>query len=150
MVPAPLTTHQLILSKIYDLISDFVEGTDLGMVLFAPVDVVLSNENVVQPDLLFIAKNRMGILKRENIQGAPDLVVEILSEGTKKWDLEIKRKLYEKYGVREYWIVDPEARSVEVLQSTDEGFTTVRVFTGKTRVKSPLLEGFGFDPERIF
>ena len=81
----------------------------------APFDVVLSDTDVVQPDILFVSNERMGIVTEDNIQGAPDLVIEILSPSTAERDRTFKRSLYARHGVREYWLVDPDARSVEVL-----------------------------------
>lgn len=150
MTPAPLTRHQKILGNIFRKLWDFVTERKLGEVLFAPVDVVLSQEDIVQPDILFISRDRLGILTEKNVQGPPDLLIEILSPSTKNWDQETKRKLYERYGVREYWIVDPDAQTIEILQMTDDGFKTYRVFSRGTHVRSPLLEGFTFLVEEIF
>ena len=150
MVPAPFTQHQQISARLFQILAEFVQDRSLGEVFYAPVDVILSEEDVLQPDLLFISRARLGILTSANVRGAPDLVVEILSPSTKQWDLQPKRRLYEKYGVREYWIVDPDAQSVEVLTLTDDGFQTVRVFTKGTHVKSPLLEGFAPAVDAIF
>src|SRR3990172_3573105 len=93
VVPAPKIYHQRISRNLGTVLLDHIRRHDLGEILFAPCDVVLSHENVVHPDLL----------------------VEILSEATKQRDVDIKRKLYAKYGVREYWIVDPGAKTVEIL-----------------------------------
>jgi len=149
-VPAPLTNHQKVSRNLQRILWEFVQKNGLGEVLYAPVDVVLSSEDVVQPDILFIAKERLAILTEKNVRAAPDLVIEILSPSSKEWDLEIKRKLYEKYGVREYWIVDPEAQTVEVLQLTDDGYLAFRVFSRGTKLKSPLLKDFSFPIEAIF
>ena|SRR3990167_8879297 len=150
MVPAPNTHHQKISRNLELILWDFVKKRNLGEVLDAPVDVILSNEDIVQPDLVFISKKRLGILTEKNVIGAPDLVVEILSPSTKNLDKDIKRKLYEKYGVLEYWIVDPDGASVEVLQMTDDGLKNFRTFPKGTHVQSPLLPELKFLVDEIF
>lgn len=142
MVPAPFTKHQLVSRNIETCLWSFVQKGDLGEVMNAPTDVILTQEDIVQPDILFISKKRLGILTEKNIQGAPDLVVEILSPSTKDWDLEIKKKLYEKHGVLEYWIVDTEAQSIAVFQFTEEGYRLVQNYISPSVLQSPLLAGF--------
>ena len=93
----------------------FAEENDLGQVYFAPFDVVLPDTDIVQPGLLFVSKDRLHIVTADNVQGAPDLVVEICPPSTARLDWTAKRELYASHGVREYWIVDPEAATVAVL-----------------------------------
>lgn len=150
MTPAPLMKHQKVSGHLYRILHEWADKESRGEVFYAPVDVILSDEDVLQPDLLFISQERLGILTEKNVQGAPDLVIEILSPHSQEWDRSIKRKLYEKYGVREYWMVDLEAQSIEVLPLTDEGFKTLRVYTKGTHLKSPLLENLSFSVEEIF
>ena len=117
MVPAPTTRHQQILNNLNSLIRQQAKSHQLGKVLFAPVDVILGQgdtREVVQPDLVFIAASRRDIVKLHGIEGPPDLVVEILSPGTEGRDRGYKLKLYARYGVPEYWIVDPDAHTVDV------------------------------------
>jgi len=150
MVPAPLTFHQKVSRNLEMLLWNYVKDHDAGEILYAPVDVVLSNEDVVQPDILFISKSRLGILTDKNIQGAPDLVIEILSPTSKKWDQEIKKKLYEKHGVVEYWIVDPEARTIEVFRYTETGFRLVQTYPEISTLVSPLLPGLQIELKHVF
>lgn len=150
MTPAPLTYHQKITRNIYLLLWEYVKKNNLGELLFAPVDVVFSNEDIVQPDIVFISKQKESILTEENIQGVPDLIIEVLSPSTRQWDKEIKLKLYEKYGVREYWIVDPEALSVEVYHLIDEGLKLYRSFTQTTHLRSLLLKNLKILIDAIF
>ena len=150
MTPSPITIHQKISRRIYDQLAEFLKEKELGELFYSPLDVVLSDLDVVQPDLLFISRDRLGILTEKNIRGAPDLVIEILSPSTKERDLGIKRTTYERYGVREYWIVDPEAQQVEVLKMTDEGLRTHRVFVRGTQLNSPLLKELKFPIDSIF
>lgn len=150
MVPAPLTTHQKISLNLAKVLSEYIDQKKLGELLYAPVDVVFSYEDIVQPDLVFISKERLNILKEENIQGAPDLVIEILSPSSKKMDREIKLKLYEKHGVHEYWIVDPDAQSIEVLNLTDDGLQLIRAYPKGTHLNSPLFPDIKLSIEKVF
>ena len=150
MVPSPTPTHQDILGNLFEGLRHFVRRRDLGRVFVAPLDVVLSDTDVLQPDLLFVSRSREGIITDRNIQGPPDLVVEILSPGTSSRDRNIKRTRYAKFGVREYWLVDPENRTVEVLRASEPEFETVRVYPVGTTTTSTVLEGLKLDVTRVF
>lgn len=115
----------------------------------SPIDVFLDEHNVVQPDLIFIAKARNAIIQEKRIEGAPDWVAEILSEGNAYHDLKTKKKLYEKHGVREYWIVDPMERSVEIYQNGTSGFTLL-VSADSGTVESKILDGFSLEVQSLF
>jgi len=152
MVPSPSFKHQLILGNLVDLLRKFVSENDLGMVLFAPLDVILSDDTVLQPDMLFVAKERASIAVKEGIRGAPDLVIEILSEATAKRDRTYKRALYARHGVKEYWLVDPATKTIEVLELEEQGFSRVARYACKEKapLKSPLLAGLSIDLEKVF
>ena len=150
MVPSPTPTHQDIVRNLMKVLDDFVQGHGLGKVYFAPLDVVLSEHDVLQPDILYVARNREGIIGERNIQGAPDLVAEVLSPGTANRDRMLKRVRYGKFGVKEYWIADPQAKSIEVLRAGESGLEAVQVFPEGTTVTSPLLEGLRVDVGRVF
>jgi Uma2 family endonuclease len=107
--PAPSSRHQQILRDIFRQIDKHVLSNQLGEVLFAPVDVYLDEENVYQPDIVFISNQQIHILQ-EKINGAPDLIVEILSPGSDKYDKKEKKAVYERSGVKEYWMVDPQTK----------------------------------------
>jgi len=119
MSPAPRTRHQDISGNLFSLLKVYFKGTKKGRVFAAPTDVILSDTNIVQPDLLVILAARTFIITDKNIQGAPDIVIEILSETTRKTDEITKKKLYERHGVQEYWIVDPELELVKIYRLTD-------------------------------
>ena len=116
VTPAPLTKHQRISANLLGHLYPHCSQSKAGLVLGAPTDVVFSKTDVVQPDLLFIAKSREHIVTRENIQGAPDFIVEILSDSTRLRDERTKRTLYERFQVKEYWIVDPELETVKMFR----------------------------------
>lgn len=150
MVPSPNCSHQTISQKLFLALHDHITSRGLGTVFYAPLDVVPSEENVIQPDLIFISRERSYIITDKNICGMPDLVVEILSPGTAYRDKGIKRKLYAKYDVKEYWIVDPDQRMVEVLALEEGEFLSAGVYTEKTPLKSPILTELGVDLSKVF
>ena len=153
MVPAPTTTHQRISRNLEMRLHEYCQRTKFGEVFDSPVDVVLGEDDareVVQPDLLIVATERASIIAEEEIRGAPDLVVEILSTGTERRDRGYKKILYGRYGVREYWIVDPVGRSVEVHTLTQAGLELRGSFTGEETVESTLVPDLELTAESIF
>lgn len=147
MTPAPTTYHQIISMKLGVQIANFVQEKDLGLVLFAPVDVYLEETETYQPDIIFIARERMGIIEPARINGAPDLVVEILSPGTAYYDLRKKFKVYERNGVKEYWIVDPEEKAVQVFVLRNEKYVLDQEVEKKGIIRSNVLKGFEVSAE---
>ena len=150
MTPAPVPKHQRISRKIEFILEKFVTEKDLGEVFDAPCDVHLDDENVVQPDILFITKNRLNIIGEKNIQGAPDLVIEILSESTAYRDLVQKKKLYARFGVKEFWIVDPGEETIEIYILKDNAYLLNRTCTKNETLESPYLKGFKVELKGIF
>lgn len=150
MTPAPVTEHQRILGRLFRLLDEFVRKNNLGEVFVAPTDVVLSMTDVVQPDILFISKGHSHIITKKNIISAPDLVIEIISEGTETIDRTMKKTLYEKYGVKEYWIVDPETKTIECFSLKEAKFTLVGSYTTSGSCESALLEGLNVELKEIF
>ena len=150
VIPTPLVPHQRALGKLMVLLARFVRRNQLGEVLHAPLDVVFAEATFVQPDILFISHQRRGIIGEQNISGAPDLVVEILSPSTEERDRGIKSQLYCRYGVQEYWLVDPEERTVEVLALSPEGYQVLGQYSEDEVVNSQVLVGFQFPAEDIF
>jgi Uma2 family endonuclease len=118
---APFIRHQRIVRRLVSRLDRFLGEHPLGEYFFAPTDVILSPHDIVQPDLLFISNERDSIVTEKNIQGAPDLVIEILSDSTRRLDEILKRRAYEQYGAREYWIVDPSRETAQVWERTAEG-----------------------------
>ncbi|MDI6893276.1 MAG: Uma2 family endonuclease [Bacillota bacterium] len=150
MTPSPSTIHQKISGRLERILREWVEGRQLGEVYDAPTDVVLSEHNVVQPDIFYISRERLGIIKEANIQGAPDLVVEILSPNSLEWDRVTKRHLYAKYGVREFWLVDPDGRTIEVAVLRGGELATLQVYPMGTTLASPLLRGLQVPLDQVF
>lgn len=120
MVKTNGSLHQVVLRNLEFAVWPFVREKQLGQVLFGPLDVILSEEDVVQPDLIFVSRERQEIITERGCEGTPDLVVEVTSLATSKMDREEKRALYARYGVREYWLVDPVARSIDQMELQGE------------------------------
>ncbi|MFY9824018.1 MAG: Uma2 family endonuclease [Thermoanaerobaculia bacterium] len=150
---APNIKHQTIAANLAGDLRNFVRPRDLGRVWPAPTDVVLSKSDVVQPDVLFVSKGRLHLAAGgENIQGAPDLVVEVFSPKTRRTDAVTKRHLYEKYGVQEYWMVDPELETVEVYRLGGGIFRREAELSAEQEdvLTTPLLPGLEIPLAEIF
>jgi Uma2 family endonuclease len=145
--PAPNTKHYRIEKKLALALAVYAEPKGLGEVFWAPYDVVLSSFNVVEPDIIFVSAARKHIITEANITGPPDLVIEILSPSTRKYDESVKLKLYDTTGIREYWIVDPDRESVSIYRRTSSGFALAPVEDDLT---TPLIPGFSLPIRAIF
>ncbi|MDE3000750.1 MAG: Uma2 family endonuclease [Gemmatimonadota bacterium] len=146
----PGEIHQSFSAQLGWRLVQFASENSLGRVYHAPFDVVLSDTDVVQPDLLFVSNERSQIITPENIRGAPDLVVEILSPSTATRDRTFKRTLYARHGVKEYWLVDTTEKDVTVLLLGDRGFEVVDVYGGSEAMTSPTLPGFRLTLDDMF
>jgi Uma2 family endonuclease len=142
VTPSPQTPHQRAAMRLSIRLGHFVESHKLGELFAAPFDVVFSEFDVVEPDLLYISNARTHVLTRKNVRGAPDLVVEFLSESTSRVDRSLKLKLYSKFGVLEYWIVDPEGPAAEIYRRRDEGLILAASLSGEDALTSPMFPGF--------
>jgi len=141
MAPAPFFDHQKTVLRFYRRLDDWVSSGSLGEVITSPIDMVLSPHRVVQPDVAFIARDRLAIIQRV-IMGPADLVAEVVSLGGRSRDRIERRDLYEQHGVKEYWIIDPEPETVEVLALVNGRYELVkRSLPGETAA-SRLLAGF--------
>ena len=150
MVPAPYTDHQTISYNLVLELGKFLERTQTGRIFYAPCDVILSETNVVQPDILFISNERSAIITEKNISAAPDLVIEIISPSSAYYDLIEKKELYEKYGVKEYWLVDPKKHWIEVHVNTDSKFQLHQRCDKEGTIHSVVLADFDLDLTNIF
>jgi len=150
LVPAPRTIHQKVTRKLIQIIGTFIDRNDLGELYGAPIDVLLTNTDKPQPDILFISKKRIDIITEKNIQGAPDLIIEILSPSTSSRDKVEKSRLYYNHGVKEYWIVDPDIKVIEVLSPGKEYWNIAGAYGMDDIVASPLLAGLEIPLKDIF
>jgi Uma2 family endonuclease len=149
-VPSVNVFHQIIVGNLSLIFGRFVDRQPVGQFYFGPLDVYLSEHNVLQPDLLFVASANLGILAEDGVHGAPDLVIEVLSPATAQLDKKTKRRVYARAGVKEMWLVDPlllqiqrydfardQAKPVQLIEE-DESFTT------------SLLPGLTFAASEVF
>ena len=150
VVPAPNIAHQRSNRRFGLQMSEFVDNNALGEVFLAPTDVVLSDTDTVQPDVLFISNEREHIITEANIQGAPDLVVEILSPSTARHDWREKRDLYAKHCVNEYWVVDTANRVIFVMLLKDGVLEIEETCASGDTLTSPTLKGFEVSVDDIF
>ncbi len=150
MTPAPLTRHQLIAIRLSHILMAYFETHPLGTVLAAPCDVLLSESDVVQPDLLVVLENGQAHIMEKNIQGPPDMIIEILSPSTAARDRELKRKRYEYFGVREYWLVDPENNSLEILKMNNARFVLHSLSTAPSSCSSSIIPHLTLDLAWLF
>jgi Uma2 family endonuclease len=150
LTPAPTTFHQIVKRRIVRLLEDFVEPQDLGTILDAPCDVVLSQNDVLQPDILFVSTARASIVGEKYVGPAPDLVIEVLSPSTETRDRVAKAKRYATFGVREMWLVDPSAKMIEVLVNSEEGFRREALYGEADTVRSVILPGLEVPAAPIF
>ena len=149
MVPAPNRKHQEILLALGSELRRFTEEHGLGKVYVAPFDVVLSDTDVVQPDVLFISRTHEGRITDANVRGAPDLVIEILSPSTADRDLGYKHELYGRHGVLEYWIVDPAAETVAVHRQRDGKLERTGTFGRGESLATAVLEGLALELDDV-
>jgi len=144
--PSPATTHQQVSKRLFVALNAYVDRHRLGEVLYAPFDIKLSAWTVLVPDVVYFTASRFAdVVNEKHATAAPDLVVEILSPGTRRRDLGRKRAVYDREGVGEYWIVDPDAHTITVLRRprSDAGLTdvTVRALANDDTLESPLFPG---------
>ena len=150
LVASPNEEHQLASVRLVSLMYPYATTRELGWVFHAPFDIVFSDTEVVQPDLMFISKEREHIRSGANVRGAPDMVVEILSPSSSRRDWKYKRELYAKYGVKEYWIVDPANRIVSVMLLKDGVLEIAGAYVEGDTLASAALEGFEVGVGEIF
>ena len=150
MAAAPNRAHQITSMALGSRMYMFVDERDLGWVFDAPFDVVLSDTDVVQPDILFVSNERAHIQTPANIQGAPDLVVEIISPSSERRDWRIKRELYAKHGVKEYWLIDPINRVIWLMLLRRGVLEIVGTYGIGDTVSSSALAGFSVKVDDIF
>ena len=152
VTPPPITLHQIIVGNLYFGLRGHLERYGGGQLFVAPVDVVFTIYDVVEPDLLFISDARRRVLTAKNVQGAPDLVVEVLSPSTRRRDEGRKLDLYDASDVIEYWIVDPSAEVFRIYRRRDGQLKRAEELTNEAgaAVRSPLFPGLSLSLGRVF
>lgn len=147
--PSPVPYHQDLTGKLHEIFLP-LKKAGKGRVYFAPIDVYLKKTETYQPDLIFISSERLEIIGEKKIEGAPDIIAEVLSPSTAYYDLRHKREEYRKAGVREYWIVDPMEASIEIYENTGDNFDLYASARGKGKVHSRLYPEIAVDAEEFF
>jgi len=151
---SPYIPHQELVGRLFLAISNYLANhRHLGRVFLSPVDVVMSEHDVVVPDLIFVAGDQRSILTEANVQGSPALVVEVLSPSTRRRDEGIKRKLFDEKGVSEYWLVDRKAMRVSIYRRAEDGsFPLVVTLSAAAdeQLETPLLPGFELSISELF
>jgi Uma2 family endonuclease len=149
VVPSPLPRHQIMSKRVFLALVDHT-GVHGGEVFYAPFDIVLSEYNVVQPDLIYFGPDlARRIRPMEHVRFPPDVAIEVLSPSTARNDRGRKRDLMARYRVPEYWIVDPDERGIEVFPLASEGYAPPRIITGELLVTA-AIPGFQLDVSRLF
>jgi len=137
MSPSLLDVHQVAIGEIFLSMATYVKRHRLGKVRIAPYDVYLDEQNVFQPDIAFVSTERMHIIKQDGIYGAPDLIIEVLSPATGRYDEHEKKRVYERCGVKEYWIVNPKDKAVRGYELADQSYRELSLSYGA--IPSALL-----------
>jgi Uma2 family endonuclease len=150
MVPAPTLDHQRSVREFLFVLTDFFKKHPIGEVFPAPTDVIFSEINVLQPDIVVVLKEKFDILTRENIRGTPDLVLEVLSPGTEKRDRTEKLEKYARFGVQEYWMVNEDNETVEIWRRRGNELVFHALVDRTQTLTTPLLSGLEIPLEEIF
>jgi Uma2 family endonuclease len=150
MSPSPSWHHQQISVNIEEIIQAYLRNNPIGRLLHAPLDVCLSEINVYQPDVLFFTNARKSILGKRCIEGAPDFVVEILSESTAHLDKGQKRKIYARTGVKELWLIDPDLKEIAVFELKKNAETPTATYSGDDTFGSPMFPELKFSCSEVF
>jgi Uma2 family endonuclease len=141
VTPAPASRHQIASIELSTILNVFVRANRLGRVLTAPTDVIFADTTIAQPDILFVRAERQSIITERAVEGAPDLLVEILSPGTSRWDRTIKAAVYARYDVSYYWLLDPDLRTIELYENDRSSYRLVARESGGAVIRTPLFPG---------
>lgn len=142
VTPAPGTRHQEVLGNLYAILREYVLSRTLGKVFLSPTDVILSATTIVQPDIVYVATDRLRLISARGIEGAPTLAIEVISPSTAQTDRGVKLQLYARHRVPYYWIVDPDERSVEGYRLVQDGYETSAQTRGHDRWLAEPLPDF--------
>ncbi len=150
VTPAPSGWHQVILANLVRALDGYVHSRGLGKVLFAPLDVIFADTSIAQPDLVYLDNARTSLISRRGVEGAPTLLVEILSPSTTRTDRNVKFALYARYGVDFYWIVDPEARVLEAYRRAGTAYVLAMRASGPEPSGPPPFEDLGLAVDTLW
>ncbi len=150
MAPAPNIAHQTITFNLGRLIADHLDSKPVGRVFVAPVDVHLSGHDVVQPDVLFVAKANAGLIREDGVHGAPDLVIEVLSPASAQIDSKVKKRLYARHGCKELWLVDPLLSQIQIYDFARDTAKPTRLIADHEKFTTPLLPGLTLSAAAVF
>jgi Uma2 family endonuclease len=147
--PSPNRKHQRIVGRLFNFLSR-AEQAGYGEAYVAPFDVVFDPHNAPQPDVFFVSRDRLAIVTDDNVQGAPDLIVEVLSKSTRERDLGAKLRLYARHGVRFYWVVDPDAETLQPYTLQEEGYREEPALRAGATLVCPLFPGVELAVAEVF
>jgi Uma2 family endonuclease len=150
MTASPLIRHQRVSANLHLALEPYVREHRGGTLLYAPVDVILDRSTIAVPDLVFVSNGRSSIVTERAIEGPPDLIVEILSPSTSRRDRGIKAKLYHRFGVAHYWLVDPVRRRLEIRERRPRSYRLVAKYEGDATAMSTLFPGLVLELGRIW
>lgn len=150
MAPAPKRRHQRISANIEYMIQSYLENHPIGECYHAPFDVFMSDTSIVQPDIILVRRENADRFSDAGLEGAPDLIVEILSDSTEEIDRGPKRILYAKHGVEEYWIVDQHAERIEVYRLRENANQPQRIYTKTESLTTSLMPGLEMPLAKVF
>ncbi|MBI3824818.1 MAG: Uma2 family endonuclease [Candidatus Rokubacteria bacterium] len=150
VTPAPSPQHQIVSRNLGFVLHEHVTARGLGQVLMAPLDVILGETTIVQPDLVYLDSARAGAISRRGIEGPPTLAVEILSPSTTLTDRVTKSQLYARHGVPHFWLVDPEGRSIEAFVLRADGYSLVARASGRQPVALPPFPDLAVVPDSLW
>ncbi len=150
LTPSPTFDHQGVSFELSYLLAEYLRRNKIGRAVAAPMDVIFDQWNVCQPDLLFVSNEQASIIKSGRVFGAPDLVMELLSPSNSYLDLTKKKELYERFGVNEYWIVDPMEHSIDIFSNRNGTFELSFSGRGNGKAPSEVLPGFIVNIEELF
>ena len=150
MSPSPFTRHQRVVLRLSSVLHDFVQEQKLGEVFVAPLDVYLNDINVYQPDIVFLSKQRMNQVADKGIEGAPDLCIEVLSKSTERFDRVIKKKVFAQAGLKHYWLVDPESKTLAAFDLMENPEKPSQVAVVGTMFRSEVFPGLEISMADLF
>lgn len=150
VTPAPSPRHQIISRNLFRILDAYVKTRGIGEVLYAPLDVILSESSIVQPDIVYLDPERVGAISHRGVEGPPTLVVEVLSPATTLIDRSAKPQLYARHGVPFFWLVDPEGRTVEAFLLGPQGYSLAVRASGSEPVSPPPFPDMTLIPTSLW